>query len=244
MKENNLNEKVIKVFIDFDGTITKEDIGESFLKTFGKPDEINKIVQDWFEEKITSPQSWHLMLDTISNFNQIDFENFLLEKEIDPYFKKFVEFCDQNKIEIMILSDGLDIYIKNILRREGLDHLKFFSNKIRFENNKLIPVFPHGDEECKFCGNCKRNHILVNSGDDEFTIYIGDGYSDKCPVEYCDFVFAKKSLLKYCEKNRITYFPFQNFNDVIKKLTELNSKKRLKKKHQAQLKRREVYLQG
>ena len=108
----------------------------------------------------------------------------------------------------------------------------------------MIPTFPYTDEECRKCANCKRNHILANSSDTDFTVYIGDGYSDTCPAQYCDFVFAKNSLLKYCEVNRITYFPFTNFRDVQKRLNELVNKKRLKKKHQAELKRKQVYRQG
>jgi 2-hydroxy-3-keto-5-methylthiopentenyl-1-phosphate phosphatase len=113
-----------------------------------------------------------------------------------------------------------------------------------FQGNKIIPAFPYGDEECKMCGNCKRNHILTNSSDEDYTVYIGDGYSDKCPIQFCDFVFAKDSLLKYCEVNRITYFPFKDFNDIIRKLDELKSKKRLKKRCQADLKRKEIFRQG
>ncbi|NNG25993.1 MAG: 2-hydroxy-3-keto-5-methylthiopentenyl-1-phosphate phosphatase, partial [Ignavibacteriaceae bacterium] len=85
------------------------------------------------------------------------------------------------------------------------------------------------------------DHIINHSGDDDFTVFIGDGNSDKDTIQYCDFIFAKDGLLKFCEKERITYFPFKNFNDVIKRLNQLKSKKRLKKRHRAELKRREAY---
>ena len=58
------------------------------------------------------------------------------------------------------------------------------------------------------CANCKRNHILNSSSDDDITIYIGDGWSDTCAAEHCDFIFAKKSLLKYCEAKWISILPF------------------------------------
>jgi len=50
--------------------------------------------------------------------------------------------------------------------------------------------------------------------------------------------------LKFCEINRISFFPFDSFSDVINRIESLGNKKRLKKRHQAELKRREVYLQG
>ena len=66
--------------------------------------------------------------------------------------------------------------------------------------------------------------------------------SDNDAIQYVDFIFAKNDLLKYCEVNRITYFPFNNFDDVISRLDELSAKKRLKKRHQAELKRREAFM--
>ena len=110
------------------------------------------------------------------------------------------------------------------------------------KNGKLIPTFPFYNSDCKSTANCKRNHIIENSGDEDYTVFIGDGNSDKDPIQYVDFIFAKKDLLKFCEVNRITYFPFKNFDDVIERLTELGLRKRLKKRHQAELKRREAYL--
>jgi len=116
---------------------------------------------------------------------------------------------------------------------------------LTFDSEKnLIPKFPFTDEECKICANCKRNHILNNSSEDDYTIYVGDGYSDTCPAQFVDFIFAKNSLLKFCEKERISYFPFSNFYDVTKRIDEMRNKKRLRKRHQAFLKRKEVYQQG
>lgn len=240
-----MNTRQFKIFVDFDGTITKQDIGEVMFLKFGDPDKANEIIQDWIKEKINARQSWQLLCNTIKNLDKKKYDEFICSSPIDPTFKSFIEYCKDNGHEIRILSDGLDYYINRILERENLSHIEVFSNRLTFdESNNLIPIFPYTDEECRRCANCKRNHVLNFSSDDEFSIYIGDGYSDVCPAQYCDFIFAKNSLLKYCEVNRITYFPYSDFNDVIKKLEELKSKKRIKKRYQAELKRREVYIQG
>jgi 2-hydroxy-3-keto-5-methylthiopentenyl-1-phosphate phosphatase len=120
-----------------------------------------------------------------------------------------------------------------------------YSNSLSFdEKGNLVPIFPFTDEECNLCANCKRNHIINHSAEDDFTIYIGDGFSDTCPAQHVDFIFAKRSLLKYCEENRISYYPFYNFDDVTLRIKELFNRKRLKKRHQAVLKRKEAYQQG
>jgi len=239
-----VEDKVFKIFVDFDGTISQQDIGEEMFLKFGDAEEAQRIIERWIKNEITSVDTWQLLCATVRDFDADKFDDFLSKIEIDATFKSFVKYCDANNFEITILSDGLDYYIERFLEREGLSHIKAYTNKLTFDGSDLVPQFPHTDEECKQCANCKRNHIISNSSDDDFTIYIGDGYSDACPVQYCDFIFAKKSLLKFCEVNRISYSPFKNFNDVRRKLEELKNKKRLKHRHQAELKRREVYLQG
>lgn len=239
-----MNDKSFKIFSDFDGTVSIDDIGETLVYRFGDRDRVYEIVKQWMENKITSPESWYMMFATFRNFSMNEFNRMLDEMRLCPTFPGFAEYCRQNNFELSIVSDGFDIYIKPMLERYGLSEIRYFCNRAVIKPDGLEPVFPYGDEECRLCGNCKRNHILTNCGDDDYIIYIGDGYSDKCPIEYCDYVFAKNSLLKFCEINRITYFPFSDFSDVTRKLDELKSRKRLKKKHQAALKRMEIFKQG
>ncbi len=234
-----------KIFVDFDGTITTKDVGEEIFLRFGNPEKAKEIVQDWIDDKINSLDTWEQLCGTVKNLDMDEFDTFVDSMSIEPTFNSFMEYCSSNNFRMLVLSDGFDYYIEKILSKEDLNDLTVYSNKLMFnDRNELMPSFPFTDEECKACANCKRNHIINNSGDEEFSVYVGDGYSDKCPAQYCDFIFAKNSLLKYCEINRISYFPFDDFKDVIKKIDELKSKKRLKKRHQAVLKRREVYMQG
>lgn len=238
-------DKTLKIFVDFDGTITKIDVGEAFGNRFGNKEKNDEVIAEWIDGKVSSTDVWKIMLQYIQPFNQKDFDEFISRIEIDETFVPFVQFCRQNNFGTMVLSDGFDLYIKKILEREGLADVQVYCNKLSVnDKNEYVLNFPYGDEECKLCGNCKRNHILSHTADEDFIIYIGDGYSDKCPIQFCDFIFAKGALLKYCEINRITYFPFENFNDIAAKLTELNSKKRLKKKFQAQVNRKNVFESG
>jgi 2-hydroxy-3-keto-5-methylthiopentenyl-1-phosphate phosphatase len=240
----NLNNRSYKIFVDFDGTITQTDIGEAMFLRFGIPSDAKEYVRIWEDGKINSIELWRLLIGTVKNFNENEFDLFLDEIKIDTGFKEFVNYCERENFELRILSDGFDYYINKFLQREGLDHLEVYCNRLTFNNNTLIPDFPFRDEDCTQCGNCKRNHVLNFSGDDDYTFYIGDGLTDVCPSQFCDFIFAKNSLLRRCEINRITYFPFTTFADVTKKIEELKNKKRLRKRHQAELKRREVFIQG
>jgi 2,3-diketo-5-methylthio-1-phosphopentane phosphatase len=233
-----------KVFVDFDGTITEFDVGEAIFREFGSAPETDKIVADLLSSKITARKCWELLFATIKQIDVDRFDEFIDSMNIDPTFHQFNEYCSDNDIDVFVLSDGFDYYINRILKKENLNHIKLFANSLIInENNEFVPSFPYFDIECQTSANCKRNHILDNSGEEEFTVYIGDGNSDKYSTQFCDFIFAKDDLLKYCEKERITFFPFKNFEDIIVRLESLRTKKRLKKRYQAELKRKEVYLQ-
>lgn len=233
----------LKIFVDFDGTITKHDVGEAIFREFGSTEKTDEIVVNLLNDKITARECWEQLLDTIPAIQKEILNKFIDQMEIDETFKNFHKFCIENNIEMFVLSDGFDYYINRIFKNANLNHVKIFANTLAVnENNQLVASFPYFDIDCQTSANCKRNHILNNSGDDDFTILIGDGNSDKYSAEFCDFIFAKNDLLKYCEKKRITYFPFNNFDDIVTRLESFRAKKRLKKRHQAELKRREAYL--
>ncbi len=236
--------RVFKIFVDFDGTITKEDTGDAIFTKFGPAEIVQKIIKDLLADRISARECWLKLCESVGFIDKKELDDFILKIEIDKTFHSFAEYCNKHKIELFILSDGFDYYINLILQREELSHIPFFSNNLKIDENKrLLPSFPYYDSGCTSSANCKRNHIINNSADDEYTVFIGDGNSDKYTVHFCDFIFAKDDLLNYCERERISFFPFNNFNDVIDRMEILRQKKHLKKRHQAELKRRNVYIQ-
>jgi 2,3-diketo-5-methylthio-1-phosphopentane phosphatase len=238
-----MTQKKFKIFIDFDGTISKIDIGEAVFEQFGDKEKVDRIIKNLLEDKITAKECWIALCETAQIPNKAALDNFIDSIEIDRTFHNLINYCKENNFDYYVLSDGFDYYIDRIFLRENLTHIPYFSNKLTIDEDiRLIPFFPYIDENCLSSANCKRNHVINHSGDDDFTVYIGDGNSDKSTVEFCDFIFAKHDLLRYCEKERITFFPYNNFDDVITRLETLKTKKRLKKRHRAELKRREAYL--
>lgn len=238
-----MTNKKFKIFLDFDGTITKKDVGEEIFRAFLDEGIVNTIVENLLSDKISARECWESLCKSVQSIEKNEFDNFIHSQEVDPSLHHLINFCNENGNPVYVLSDGFDYYIEKILQRENLGHLKYFSNKLTFtDGGKLIPSFPFYNADCRSSANCKRNHIMEQSGEEDYTVFIGDGISDKDAIQYVDFIFAKSDLLKYCEAQRITYFPFNNFDDVIFRLNELSAKKRLKKRHQAELKRREAFM--
>ena len=157
-----------KIFLDFDGTITQNDVGEEIFRKFLDKDVANKIVENLLSDKISSSECWEKLCKAAPAIVKEELDKFILLQEVEPTLHRFIKFCNENNLELFVLSDGFDYYIDQILKRENLTHLKVYSNKLILdEKGKLIPSFPFYDSDCKRTAKCKRNHIIENSGDED-----------------------------------------------------------------------------
>lgn len=235
--------RTLKVFVDFDGTITLEDVGEAIFRKFGEDEKVNKIIEDLLSDKISSRKCWDDLCKSVNVINKSELDDFIDSLDIDPTFIPFVKFCNEKGIEMVVLSDGFDYYIERLFNKTGLSGLKYYSNKLFVDEKGIIKTeYPYFDNNSPTSANCKKNHIINHSSDEDFTLYIGDGNSDKEAAQYCDFIFAKDGLSRFCSMEKISFYPFRDFTEVQNKLTELMLKKNLRKRHQAQLKRKSAYM--
>ncbi|MCX6133978.1 MAG: MtnX-like HAD-IB family phosphatase [Ignavibacteriales bacterium] len=238
---------MLRVFSDFDGTIALEDVGSQLFRRFAgsKADEI---VLHLLDGTISARECLTQECGAVEDAPLGELEQFVNQFSLDPAFEVFVEFCRHRNIPVVVLSDGLDFYVDRLLRKHGLGDLPYFSNHLDLVDHggvtKLVPSFPHTDAECLTCGNCKRNHLLTLSGDDDIIVYIGDGISDRCPVRFADIVFAKGRLIRYCQEQNISYHEFNTFDDVRRRLETILQQKRIRKRREAEMARRDVFAQG
>lgn len=233
------------VFTDFDGTVTRTDLGDALFKTFGDEERCEAAFREALDGRISATEGWLRSCATIKSLSRDEFASFVAPQEIDSGFHGFTDYCRERKIPLHILSDGFDAYIGQILRREALGHLPYHANHLIFrQDGGITAAFPHTDAECAECANCKRNHLLTKAADDRVIVYIGNGFSDRCPVRYADVVFAKGELLVHCEHCNITYHRFETFHEVLAKFRLLVEGQRPHKRRSAELARKEVFMQG
>lgn len=238
-----MKKRVLKIFVDFDGTITRQDVGEAIFNKFGDSSRVDSIIKNLLEDKISSKQCWDELCESAGPVNLNELIDFINTMEIDKSFISFAEFCNDKNLEMYVLSDGFDFYIDKVFEKNRIDRIKYYSNKLIVDTEgRLSAEYPYFDTDSPTSANCKKNHIINHSSDEDYTIYIGDGNSDKDAAQYCDFIFAKKDLARFCSMERISFYPFNNFDDVKNKIIELVNKKNLRKRHQAQLKRKSAYL--
>ncbi len=240
----------LKIFCDFDGTVTKKDVWVDALGRFiTDKTSFAKICDDFSSGKITSRECINRELDLVRNFDFKLFDSFIDLQELDDYFQDFVIFCKENNFGLFLLSEGLDYYIGYVLNKFKID-LPYFCNTLSTQEingtTKLSCYFPYSDEHCNSCGMSKRNILISNTNDfdKEISVFIGDGVSDFCVSHYADIVFAKHTLASYCWKNNITYYEYKDFGDIMKKLINLISKGKIKQRQNSRTLRKEVLLGG
>ncbi len=231
--------KKIRVFVDFDGTITKKDIGDELFIEHGKFEPYHTQL---IEKQIDIYEYWHKLCGSLERGISPGFiEKYAQNFETDPYFGKFAAFCKENEIPLAVVSDGYREYINPVLAKTGAD-VPVFCNKMNFREEGVEPEFPYSSESCDcFCASCKRNTIISQTPPDEIIVYIGDGYSDYCAAEHSDIIFAKRHLAAYCNEKRLPHYPWDTFFDVKRLLESLLVKGSQRIRHQAWLKRKKAF---
>jgi 2-hydroxy-3-keto-5-methylthiopentenyl-1-phosphate phosphatase len=70
------------------------------------------------------------------------------------------------------------------------------------------------ERPCEVCGDwCKRGGLPEGS-----FVYVGDGYSDRCPALAAERVFARAGLAEYLEREGRPFESFETLFDVLNAL--------------------------
>jgi len=236
----------LRLFVDFDGTVARADVGNTFFRMFGG-ERCMELVRAYRAGEISAEECFRRETETIGSADPAALDAFVRAQEIPPGFPELVQFCRTHAIRCSIVSDGLDFYIHGVLARMDLEGLPVFSNTVVWHPDgdgrvKGSINFPHANAECDGCGCCKRNGVLNGSGEEDVIVYVGDGYSDRCPVEYADIVFARDALQTYCQQNNISYYLFDSFVDVADRLAELLRRRTVRRRRRAEQRRREAFV--
>ncbi|MDP2907432.1 MAG: MtnX-like HAD-IB family phosphatase, partial [Nanoarchaeota archaeon] len=203
------------ILCDFDGTISIRDMGYDLLNRFSSGD-WEAIDRDFCEGKIGSKEAYSRIAKILKG-NEKDLLGFIQKhSNIDPYFTSFYQYCRERDIDVKIVSDGLDFYIKTVLEIHYLSEIPFYANHTHFHKGDGMEVsFPYFNEECGLCGTCKKRFVQIHRKAYDSILFIGNGISDRCAAREADFVFAKDSLYTYCIDQDITCHFFANFHEIL-----------------------------
>ncbi len=205
------------VACDFDGTITTKDSLYSFFETYASK-KWQDVEQLWKQGKIGSKECLIEEFSLVENLNEELIENYTKTIQIDPYFKEFLDFLKQKNIDFVIISDGIDYFIKRILKNGGIncENIKIITNHAQFQNGIFTITYPNDNNNCKKnSGTCKCKIVKDLKNQYEKVFYIGDSTSDFCVSDKVDYLFAKDNLSLYCSQNKIKFEKYSNFKEVM-----------------------------
>jgi 2-hydroxy-3-keto-5-methylthiopentenyl-1-phosphate phosphatase len=202
----------LRVLCDFDGTVSVTDTTDAIFDRFA-PD-WRSIETLWEAGGIGSAECMRRQVE-LMDASEADLNQALDDLRIDPGFPAFVRFCDEAKIGLTIVSDGVDYFIRRILNKAGLSKLAIYANQlIKLGERSYTLRHPYKTADCAAgAGTCKCARASSSLGR-PYTILIGDGRSDFCVSHQASAVFAKKSLLQYTRAEGIEAFEYATFADV------------------------------
>ncbi|MBI2869983.1 MAG: HAD-IB family phosphatase [Chloroflexi bacterium] len=206
---------------DFDGTVTVEDISFILLDAFAEGD-WRQTLQDYRDGRISvggfNARAFGLV--KASRESLLDFLTCRASFRVRQGFPELVRYCADNGVKFVIVSNGLDFYIRAVLRGIGLDGLDVFAAENRFspQGMKVRYVGPDGNH---MDDSFKEAYTRLFLEDGYRVVYIGNGLSDIHPAKHAQQIFAIDDLLKGCRAAGIDCTPFQDFSEVVQGLDKL-----------------------
>ena len=202
--------------VDFDGTVTQEDLLDTIASKFGDP-VVYEQVEDGLDggtmplrEVIT--REFEPVRKPLDEVVRWELENV----NIRPGFREFVAAARERGDRVVIVSSGFHELIEPILEHEGVE-VELHANRVDPRPEGWRVLWQYADS-CPRCGeSCKRSVVEELAGGDEI-VYVGDGYSDRCAAEASDRVFATKGLARYLEARGVAFEPFDDFHQIAARL--------------------------
>jgi 2-hydroxy-3-keto-5-methylthiopentenyl-1-phosphate phosphatase len=194
--------------IDFDGTVTQDDLLDAIALDFGDP-AVYQEVEDGLDAG-TMP-----LREVITReFRPVrapveEVVDWVLEHaRVRRGFRKLVQEMQAAGWQVHIVSSGFHELIEPVLERERVD-VELHANRVDARPDGWRVEWRYPDD-CAECGeSCKR--ALLPAG---YVVYVGDGYSDRCAAGAADRVFATKGLAVYLADRGTPFEPFSDFHDV------------------------------
>ncbi len=202
--------------VDFDGTVTEQDLLDTIAGRFGDPDVYREVDEGLDEGRLplreVITREFRPVRRPLDEVVRWELDNV----RIRPGFQELVSLARERGWRLAIVSSGFHELIEPILEREGVE-VELHANRVDPRPDGWRVLWRY-DDGCGACGeSCKRLVAQSLAGEGEL-VYVGDGYSDRCAAELADRVFACRGLARYLDERGVPYEPFDDFFDVVRSL--------------------------
>ncbi len=206
------------ILVDFDGTITEEDLLDRIAQTFGDRDVYREVDEGLDDGRLTLHEVLRREFEPVRAPVEAVVAWVLEHATVRPGFRELVETARERGWRLVILSSGFRQLIEPVLEREGLASVELLCQRGRAR------IRPAG--RCAFatmpCARSAASRVSARRcfalADGGRSVYVGDGFSDQCAAEASDLVFARRRLATYLAEREIPFEPFVDFHDVLRGL--------------------------
>jgi 2,3-diketo-5-methylthio-1-phosphopentane phosphatase len=203
--------------VDFDGTVTEQDLLDEIALTFGDEEVYREVDEGLDENRLTLHEVLRREFEPV-RAPLPEVQRWVLENvRVRPGFREVVELARERGWRFVVVSSGFRELIEPVLEREGLADVELLSNSVEPDPSGWRVRF-RTDEVCETCGEpCKRSTAAALADGTEL-VYVGDGYSDRCAAELADLVFARRGLAGYLAERGVPFEPFDDFHSIARSL--------------------------
>jgi 2-hydroxy-3-keto-5-methylthiopentenyl-1-phosphate phosphatase len=191
----------LRLFVDWDGTITVQDSLVQVIHEFGDPALLAEL-----EPRVGVDLTLH---------DEIALEFAAITAPLDEVVAWVLEHVrvrpgldELAALSPVVVSAGFRQLIEPVLAREGVE-LEVRANEVEARPDGWV-VRWRDETVCATCGEpCKRGGLAG-----EPYAYVGDGYSDRCAALAADRAFARDSLAAYLRERGAPFEAFDDLHDV------------------------------
>jgi 2-hydroxy-3-keto-5-methylthiopentenyl-1-phosphate phosphatase len=205
----------MRLVIDWDGTVTVADTMDLIVREFGDAELVDRFSDAFIDDSKPLPVTLqHVVESEMATIMAplAEVVEWLIEKvELRP---GFVELAGRERP--LLLSSNIRQLIQPVLEHYGIE-ADLLANELVSDGEAGWRVRFDG-ELCPVCGErCKRPKLP--SGE---VVYVGNGYSDRCPALASARVFARCGLARYLDAVGAPYEPFGDFHQIASALERTN----------------------
>ena len=110
----------------------------------------------------------------------------------------------QTGVPLTVLSAGMKEVVEHLLEPCKLKDVKIVANPLQIRDGnwslQFIDETPWGHD--------KSRDVLQAKAEGYFTVFLGDGLSDRGAAQSADLIFAKSGLARFCQNQKIPFVTF------------------------------------
>lgn len=218
------------VFTDWDGTVTLQDSNDYLTEHLGFGDQKRRAINDEILDGKTSfRDGFQRMLDSIDTPFAECIEFLKKNIKLDPGFRGFYDYCYSKGIPVVIISSGMKPIIYNLLKHlvgeDAAENIDIYSNGVVVKDDNSWDIVYKDDSSFGHDKSLSIKEYLESHKFDNVPplFYCGDGVSDLSAAKETNLLFAKhgKDLIIYCNRENIPYTEFNNFEEILTKMTKI-----------------------